>query len=176
MSVTPPAASDLQGRTVLVTGAAGSIGSELVRQIAGFKPARLILVEQAESALYFLHLDVQRLHSEVDVVPIVADVADRARMERIFAEHRPESVFHAAAYKHVPMVEANMAEGILNNVFGTLYSAQAALRAALDSQLAIASSVSGSPILRCRRVPRAPGVCWMTSLARIQASAYSATV
>lgn len=119
---------DLQGRTVLVTGAAGSIGSELVRQIAGFKPARLILVEQAESPLYFLHLDVHRLHREVEIVPIVADVADRARMERVFAEHRPDSVFHAAAYKHVPLMEANASEAVRNNVFGTLHVAECAAR------------------------------------------------
>ena len=119
---------DVEGRVVLVTGAAGSIGSELVRQIAGFHPARLLLLEQAESPLYFIDLEIRRTHPQLEVVPIVADVADQPRLETIFARHRPDCVFHAAAYKHVPLMENNVVEAVRNNVFGTLYVGEAAAR------------------------------------------------
>jgi FlaA1/EpsC-like NDP-sugar epimerase len=119
---------DLEGRTVLVTGGAGSIGSELARQVAGFGPRRLIVLDQAESPLYFVNLDLRTHHPELDVVPVVADVTDAGRMETVFARHRPDFVFHAAAYKHVPLMEDNPVEAVRNNVMGTLCVAQAAAR------------------------------------------------
>ncbi len=118
----------LQGRVVMVTGGAGSIGSELARQIAASGPARLVLIEQAESPLYFIDLELRRAHPGLDIVPVVADVTDDARMERVFAEHRPYHVYHAAAYKHVPLMEQNVAEAVCNNVFGTFTVAQAAAK------------------------------------------------
>jgi len=114
------ARKQIAGSVVLVTGAAGSIGSELARQLAALRPSRLILVEQAESALYFVHLELQQSHPSIEVVPIVADIVDHTRLSDVFATYRPEFVFHAAAYKHVPMMEANVSEAIRNNVFGTL--------------------------------------------------------
>lgn len=119
-------ARDVRGRVVLITGGAGSVGSELARQIARLEPARLVLVEQAESPLYFTHLELERTHPEVETVPVVADVTDRESMERIFAQYRPDHVYHAAAYKHVPMMEANAAEAVRNNVLGTLHVAECA--------------------------------------------------
>lgn len=119
---------DLEGKVVLVTGAAGSIGSELVRQIAGFQPAKLVLVEQAESPLYFIDLEIRRSHPGLDLVPLVADVADQSRLDGIFARHRPDCVFHAAAYKHVPLMESNVVEAVRNNVFGTLNAGECAAR------------------------------------------------
>jgi FlaA1/EpsC-like NDP-sugar epimerase len=119
---------DLAGRVVLVTGGAGSIGSELARQIARFRPARLILVEQAESPLYFVHLEIAKAHPELDVVPVVGDVADTGRMEHVFSRYKPDYVFHAAAYKHVPMMERNVVEAVRNNVLGTLQLAECAAR------------------------------------------------
>ncbi len=83
--------SGISGRTVLITGGAGSIGSELARQVTAFGPGRLILVDQAESLLYFIHLEISRLHPQLDVVPVVADITDQARIEQIFAAHRPST-------------------------------------------------------------------------------------
>ena len=119
---------DLAGKVILVTGAGGSIGSELVRQIARFRPARLVLLERAESPLYFIQIGVQREYPDVDVVPMLASVTNEARLEQIFETWRPDIVFHAAAYKHVPMLEANVVEGVWNNVIGTLRLARCAAR------------------------------------------------
>ena len=121
-------AADVAGSVVLITGGAGSVGSELARQIARARPARLVLVEQAESPLYFVHLDLARTHPAVDVVPVVADITDRAAMTRVFEQYRPAHVYHAAAYKHVPLMEANMGEAVRNNVHGTLCVAECAAR------------------------------------------------
>jgi FlaA1/EpsC-like NDP-sugar epimerase len=119
---------DVEGRVVLITGAAGSIGSELARQIAGFHPKKLLLLEQAERPLYFADLEIRGHYPELEVVPIVADVADQPRLDGIFARHRPDCVFHAAAYKHVPLMESNVVEAVRNNVFGTLYVGECAAR------------------------------------------------
>jgi len=117
-------AGSLQGRVVMITGAAGSIGSELVRQILRFQPAQLILVDQAESALYDLETELTRLGAELAFQSSVfhmeiADVANKAQLEPIFAEHRPEIVFHAAAYKHVPLMEKSPCNAVRVNVLGT---------------------------------------------------------
>jgi FlaA1/EpsC-like NDP-sugar epimerase len=112
----------LKGKTVLVTGAGGSIGSELARQVAGFRPTRLLLVERSEFALFEIEQELKRrfrTFKNVPVEAIVADVGDVARMAQILALHRPSVVFHAAAHKHVPMMEANPAEAIKNNVLAT---------------------------------------------------------
>ncbi len=119
---------DIEGKVVLVTGGAGSIGSELARQVAGFTPARLILVDQAESPLYFTHLEISKAHPDLEIGAVIADITDERRIERLFAQERPEYVFHAAAYKHVPLMEANVVEAVRNNVVGTLNVAQSAAR------------------------------------------------
>jgi len=124
-------ARNLAGKTVLVTGAGGSIGSELCRQIVLERPRQLVLVEHNEFGLYSIHHELERLlgehQLETEVIPLLASVANLRRMREICAEFRPATVYHAAAYKHVPLVEGNAAEGILNNVFGTLNMARAAL-------------------------------------------------
>lgn len=120
----------LLSKNVLVTGAGGSIGSELCRQIMRSRPKRLILVEQSEYSLYVIENELRQLASaegyDVELVPQLADVADRDSVYRIFRQWQPESVYHAAAYKHVPLVESNPIAGLRNNIFGTLNCALAA--------------------------------------------------
>ncbi len=122
---------NLAGQVVMVTGAGGSIGSELCRQIVHEGPARLLLVDHSEFALYRIHQELQALQTQgahgCELVPLLASVCDAQRMEGICAAHRPHCIYHAAAYKHVPMVEANAGEGVLNNVFGTLTMVRMAL-------------------------------------------------
>jgi FlaA1/EpsC-like NDP-sugar epimerase len=116
------------GKVVMVTGAGGSIGSELCRQIIEIDPSKLLLIEQSEFALYSIHQELQGKLAgrEIVLVPLLASVKDQERMREIMSTWHPETVYHAAAYKHVPLVEHNPAEGIKNNVFGTLHAAQAA--------------------------------------------------
>lgn len=113
------AADLLHGHTVMITGAAGSIGSEMVRQIAAYSPARMILVDQAETPMHDIRLMMRNEHPDTEAHTIVADIADPKMMRSLFSRFRPEYVFHAAAYKHVPMMEDNPYESIINNVNGT---------------------------------------------------------
>ncbi|MCC6419147.1 MAG: polysaccharide biosynthesis protein [Gemmataceae bacterium] len=109
----------VRGRTVLVTGAGGSIGSELCRIIAGLGPAALVLVEQAENSLFHAHLRLAHSFPHVPIIPCIADICDEARMDQVFGRFQPALVFHAAAHKHVPMMEWNPGEAVKNNVLGT---------------------------------------------------------
>ncbi len=109
----------VEGRVVLVTGSGGSIGSELCRQVARFKPATLVLVERTENALFEIHRELLAKSPGVPVVPCMADICDEPRMRRVLMEHRPTVVLHAAAHKHVPMMEENPGEAVKNNVGGT---------------------------------------------------------
>ncbi len=120
-------ARTITDKTVMVTGAGGSIGSELCRQIAELSPARLLLVENSEFALYDIHQELEKRDSRLRLVPLLASVQDMKRMDEIMAAWHPETLFHAAAYKHVPLVEHNLAEGVKNNVLGTVNTAQAAI-------------------------------------------------
>ena len=117
----------LSGRRVLITGAAGSIGSEMVRQIAPYHPAEMILVDQAESPMHDVRL-MARQFSDVKNETVVASIADKDHMEKLFSEHRPEYVFHAAAYKHVPMMEDNPIQAVRNNIAGTRVIADLAVK------------------------------------------------
>ena len=116
----------LQGRRVLVSGAGGSIGSEICRQVARFNPQKLILFENAETPLFLIEQELREAFPQLSIVPVIGDVRNRSRVNVIFAEHRPQVVFHAAAYKHVPMMEINPAEAVNNNVQGTRLLADAA--------------------------------------------------
>lgn len=121
-------AKNIAGKVVLVTGAGGSIGSELCRQILAVRPAKLLLIEQSEFALYAIHQELEEKLSDglVVLVPLLASVQDEDRMREIMSTWHPDTVYHAAAYKHVPLVEHNPTEGVKNNVLGTLRTAQAA--------------------------------------------------
>jgi len=124
-------ARNLANKVVLVTGAGGSIGSELCRQILLERPRKLVLVEHSEFGLYSIHRELEGLRAEhrlsVEIVPLLASVANLGRLREICRVHRPATVYHAAAYKHVPLVECNPPEGVLNNIFGTLNMARAAM-------------------------------------------------
>jgi FlaA1/EpsC-like NDP-sugar epimerase len=109
----------LSGKTVMVTGAGGSIGSELVKQITNFNPKLLLLVERTEFALFQIERELVKNFSETKFIPLLADIGDQARMREIFGEYKPEVVFHAAAHKHVPLMEINPTEAIKNNIFAT---------------------------------------------------------
>lgn len=121
-------AMNVRSKVVMVTGAGGSIGSELCRQILSVGPSKLLLIEQSEFALYGIHQELEEKLAGRDIVlvPLLASVQDNDRMHEIMATWHPDTVYHAAAYKHVPLVEHNPAEGIKNNVLGTLRTAQAA--------------------------------------------------
>jgi FlaA1/EpsC-like NDP-sugar epimerase len=137
------------GKTVLVTGAGGSIGSELCRQILQLHPSALLLVESSEFALYAIHQQLQQQAELFDerarIVPILASVCDEARMRRIFAVYRPETVYHAAAFKHVPLVEHNISEGVQNNVLGTWVCAQTAAEARVENFVLISTDKAVRP-------------------------------
>lgn len=122
------AADLLHGNVVMITGAAGSIGSEMVRQIATYSPAHLVLIDQAETPMHDIRLMMHNRWPEIKAETIVADIADERMMERIFSEYRPKYVFHAAAYKHVPMMEDNPYESVINNIKGTKVIADLAVR------------------------------------------------
>lgn len=139
----------IRGRTVLITGGAGSIGSELARHIAMLEPRRLVLVDHAESRLYFTQIELLQAHPSLDLVTVVASIAHRRRLAQVFAQHRPDFVFHAAAYKHVPLMETNVAEAIRNNVFGTLNAARcaAAVRSAVFLLISTDKAVRPSSVM-----------------------------
>ncbi|HRX86471.1 MAG TPA: polysaccharide biosynthesis protein, partial [Phycisphaerae bacterium] len=137
--------AQLSGKRILVTGAGGSIGSEMCRQIARFQPGRLVLVEQAENALFQIHRELISQHPDVDIVPVVADICDAPRLRAIFREHRPSTVFHAAAHKHVPMMECNPGEAIKNNIVGTRTVALAADEFDVEKMVMISTDKAVNP-------------------------------
>jgi len=118
----------VKGRRVLITGAGGSIGSELCRNVCRFGPAALVLVEQSENSLFHIHCELARSFPSIELQPCLADICDVRRMNDIFGQHRPSIVFHAASHKHVPMMEWNPGEAVKNNVFGSKNVADMAQR------------------------------------------------
>jgi FlaA1/EpsC-like NDP-sugar epimerase len=135
----------IRGRVVLVTGAGGSIGSELCRQLCRFAPSRLVLVERFENALFDIHRELIAAFPAIDIRPQVGDVCDARRMEVVFASHQPDAVFHAAAHKHVPMMEWNVGESIKNNVGGTRVIADLADRFGVSQFVMISTDKAVNP-------------------------------
>ena len=120
-------ANKLTNKTILVTGAGGSIGSEICRQVSEFRPKRLILLGHGESSIYSIDMELrQKVSPDTEILPIIADVKDRNRIFDIVSEYKPDVMYHAAAHKHVPLMEANPMEAVKNNIFGTKNVAEAA--------------------------------------------------
>jgi FlaA1/EpsC-like NDP-sugar epimerase len=140
---------NITNKIVLVTGAGGSIGSELCRQIILEKPTKLVLFEQGEFNLYRLHQELlalaEKLNISTPIVPVLGSVRDEERLGDIFSKEKPQTIYHAAAYKHVPLVEENPVEGILNNVFGTLAAAQVAAESGAENFTLISTDKAVRP-------------------------------
>ena len=138
-------ASELNGKCVLVTGAAGSIGSEVVRQLVGFKPRLIVLCDQAESALHEMQLEIEDKFPEACIKPFIGSIRDAKRMRLIFSEYQPDFVYHAAAYKHVPMMERHPHEAILTNVMGTRILADLAVEFKVKKFVMISTDKAVNP-------------------------------
>ncbi|MCZ2485183.1 polysaccharide biosynthesis protein [Aquirufa antheringensis] len=137
---------EISGKVILVTGAAGSIGSEIVRQLIAYFPAKLVLVDQAESALYDLEYELAgKVPTNVQLIVNVADVSDTRRVSKIFKNHRPDIIFHAAAYKHVPLMENNPYEAIKTNVIGTRILSELAAEVGVEKFVMVSTDKAVNP-------------------------------
>jgi FlaA1/EpsC-like NDP-sugar epimerase len=137
--------SQIKGKTVLITGAAGSIGSEIVRQVIQFNPSTVVMLDQAETPLHHLGLEISKLDTNTEICSIIADVRDKAALDKIFERFRPEVVYHAAAYKHVPLMEENPSQAIFVNVQGTKNVAELACAYNADSFVMVSTDKAVNP-------------------------------
>jgi FlaA1/EpsC-like NDP-sugar epimerase len=146
-------ANFIQGRTVLITGAGGSIGSEMCRQICVFGPKQLILVEQAETPLFDIENDLRKAHPALDIIPRICDIGERDRVMQVWDSLRPDVVIHAAAHKHVPLMELNPCEALKNNIFGTKNVADASCQFAVSEFVTISTdkAVNPSSVMGCSK-------------------------
>lgn len=149
----PEIAANIEGKIVMITGAAGSIGSEIVRQVASFNPYKMILVDQAETPLHDMRLEFEGRWRNIETQIIVADITNISRMNEVFASNRPQYIFHAAAYKHVPMMEDNVSESIQTNVFGTKTLADLAVKYEAEKFVMVSTdkAVNPSNIMGCSK-------------------------
>jgi FlaA1/EpsC-like NDP-sugar epimerase len=136
----------VRDKVVLITGAGGSIGSELCRQVAHRRPKHLVLLGHGEYSIYLILQELRRQFPALSVTPIIADVRDKARMRRVFEEHRPQVIFHAAAHKHVPLMEVNLGEAITNNVLGTRNVLEVAEQLKAERFVLISSDKAVNPV------------------------------
>ena len=135
----------LTGTTVFITGAAGSIGSEIVRQVAAYKPAHMILIDQAETPMHDVRLMMAKEFPDVQALTIVTSISRKTRMDTLFRKYKPDYVFHAAAYKHVPMMEDNPSEAVLNNIYGTKVIADTAVRYGVKKFVMVSTDKAVNP-------------------------------
>lgn len=136
----------ITGKNILITGAGGSIGAELCRQVARYAPKKLILLERSENALFYIELELRQIFQQLDIVPCIGDITDRNRVRGIFHRQRPDIIFHAAAHKHVPLMEHNSREAIKNNVFGTQILAEEAIRARAGKFIMLSTDKAVEPV------------------------------
>jgi FlaA1/EpsC-like NDP-sugar epimerase len=137
---------NITGKTVMVTGAGGSIGSEICRQICKFNPSKIVLVGHGENSIYLIDMELRNLYQkEIEIVPVIGDIQDRARMFDVMEEHKPFVVYHAAAHKHVPLMEYNPREAVKNNVFGTKNVAEACDTFGVNTFVMISSDKAVNP-------------------------------
>ncbi|BAH17377.1 polysaccharide biosynthesis protein [Macrococcoides caseolyticum] len=136
----------IEGKTILVTGAGGSIGSELCRQIVKYKPRRLVVLGHGENSIYLINEELNnKLLGSVEIIPIIADVQDRERMFKQMLKYKPDIVYHAAAHKHVPLMEYNSTEAVKNNIIGTKNTAEAALNASVKRFVLVSTDKAVNP-------------------------------
>lgn len=136
----------LTGKVILVSGAGGSIGSEICRQIASFSPSKLILVGHGENSIYLIDKELNNLYkNKIEIIPVIADIQDRNRIFQVLEEHKPDRVYHAAAHKHVPMMEYNPREAVKNNIYGTKNMAEASKAANVGSFVMISTDKAVNP-------------------------------
>jgi FlaA1/EpsC-like NDP-sugar epimerase len=135
----------LRGKTVLITGAAGSIGSEMCRQVAAFEPRRIILLDHNENGVFFIERELKATFPQLKLIPYVASITDSVRLRKCFVQHEPDVVFHAAAHKHVPMMESNPGEALKNNVLGTRALVDEAMRAKVEAFVMISTDKAVNP-------------------------------
>lgn len=140
-----PISNQLFDKKILITGAAGSIGSELAKQIITFNPAEIIILDQAETPLHFLSSEMEKLNSDTKITTIIADIRNKETLKRIFKSKKPEVVYHAAAYKHVPMMEENPSQAIYTNVLGTMNTADLASEYGVESFVYISTDKAVNP-------------------------------
>lgn len=138
-------AENLSGQTVLVSGAGGSIGSEICRQIIRFSPKRIILLGHGENSIYLIHKELLNLHTDTEIIPIIADIQDRERIFKVMEQYKPDRVYHAAAHKHVPLMEYNPTESVKNNIYGTKNMAEAAKAANVNSFVMVSTDKAVNP-------------------------------
>ena len=137
--------SQINNKTILITGAAGSIGSEIVRQVVDFNPGTLLVLDQAETPLHDLTLELQKIECNTNIVSIVADIRDKACLEKIFELYRPSLIYHAAAYKHVPLMEENPSQAIFVNVLGTKNLADLSIKYGVERFVMVSTDKAVNP-------------------------------
>lgn len=138
-------AEQINGKVIMVTGAAGSIGSELVRQLCRFNPQKIILLDSAETPLHLIRLEIEAKYPHIPIIPMMADVRNRRRCDSIIAIYQPQIIFHAAAYKHVPLVEENPCEGIITNIEGSINIAELAREHHVEQFVMISTDKAVNP-------------------------------
>jgi len=165
----------LGDKVVLITGAGGSIGSEMCRQVLRFKPRQLILLEQAENSLFFIERELRQKFPDISLRPVICDVYDRQRLHDVFAETKPNVVFHAAAHKHVPLMEQNPCEAVKNNIFGSKNVADMCAEFGVKNMVMISTDKAVNPtsIMGCTKRVAEMYCQWLNTSGRAPGTAYT---